>query len=237
MTDSKLPLDEKMREVARDAAAEIDQLFRQKHTLRDVEMAVQSAIRAALREQTEAQCGKCRAPLVQVPSACAYPEACTYLPPTEAQPVAITNPDTGRGVSNSVDALIAQRDRFDEGFAAGLAEAGKACAEMRRQAKHEDRNHYDACAAAIRQLSPSPGSVVVPAEPTERTGIALNVKHPKCHEAADAFWRHWKENGETHKHGYYESTWGAINRAIQTVGVVPHDYETPKAMLAEREVK
>jgi hypothetical protein len=34
------------------------------------------------------------------------------------------------------------------------------------------------------------------------------------HEAADAFWRHWRENGETHKHGYYESTWGAINAAL-----------------------
>ncbi|MCO6444553.1 MAG: hypothetical protein J5J04_10775, partial [Anaerolineae bacterium] len=34
------------------------------------------------------------------------------------------------------------------------------------------------------------------------------------HEAADAFWRYWHENGETHKHGYYESTWGAINAAL-----------------------
>lgn len=34
------------------------------------------------------------------------------------------------------------------------------------------------------------------------------------HEAADAFWKYWEENGETHKHGYYESTWGAINAAL-----------------------
>ena len=33
---------------------------------------------------------------------------------------------------------------------------------------------------------------------------------PLSHEACDAFWKYWKENGETHKHGYYESTWGAI---------------------------
>lgn len=34
------------------------------------------------------------------------------------------------------------------------------------------------------------------------------------HEAADAFWEYWKAKGETHKHGYYESTWGAINKAL-----------------------
>jgi hypothetical protein len=51
--------------------------------------------------------------------------------------------------------------------------------------------------------------------------IALNTMHPDCHKAADAFWKYWNENGETHKHGYYESTWGAINRALRTVGVVP----------------
>ncbi len=39
------------------------------------------------------------------------------------------------------------------------------------------------------------------------------------HEAADAFWKHWRENGETHKHGYYESTWGAINKAIDAAKV------------------
>lgn len=57
--------------------------------------------------------------------------------------------------------------------------------------------------------------------------LALNVRHPKCHAAADAFWKYWQENGETHKHGYYESTWGAINRAICLVGVIPHGYGEP----------
>jgi hypothetical protein len=48
------------------------------------------------------------------------------------------------------------------------------------------------------------------------------------HHAAHAFWTFWNENGETHRHGYYESTWGAINAAIRTVGVVPHVYTSPK---------
>lgn len=39
------------------------------------------------------------------------------------------------------------------------------------------------------------------------------------HEAADAFWKYWAENGETHRHGYYESTWGAINAALAVSGV------------------
>ena len=42
------------------------------------------------------------------------------------------------------------------------------------------------------------------------------------HEAADAFWKYWEENGETHKHGYYESTWGAINAALRVAGIVSH---------------
>lgn len=50
--------------------------------------------------------------------------------------------------------------------------------------------------------------------------VALNVRHPDGHKAADAFWKYWQENGETHKHGYYESTWGAINAALRMVGVV-----------------
>ncbi len=58
-----------------------------------------------------------------------------------------------------------------------------------------------------------------------RVDIALNVQHPRAHEAADAFWQYWRENGDTHKHGYYESTWGAINRALRLVGIVPHDWK------------
>ena len=43
-------------------------------------------------------------------------------------------------------------------------------------------------------------------------------------EAADAFWRYWRRNGIPHVHGYYESTWGAINAALRTSGVVQHKY-------------
>ncbi len=50
--------------------------------------------------------------------------------------------------------------------------------------------------------------------------VVLNVKHERCHEAADAFWRYWVENGVPHKHGYYESTWGAINAALAECGVI-----------------
>ena len=32
------------------------------------------------------------------------------------------------------------------------------------------------------------------------------------------FLKYWRENGETHKHGYYESTWGAINAALNSTG-------------------
>jgi hypothetical protein len=45
--------------------------------------------------------------------------------------------------------------------------------------------------------------------------VAINPRH----EAADAFWECWKKNGETHKHGYYESTWMAINAAILAGGL------------------
>ena len=48
--------------------------------------------------------------------------------------------------------------------------------------------------------------------------------------AANAFWDYWKANGETHKHGYYESTWGAINNALRVSGVVMHDYRGSKPL-------
>lgn len=67
--------------------------------------------------------------------------------------------------------------------------------------------------------------------PKER--LAMNVQHHDCHKAADAFWAYWKEYGETHKHGYYESTWGAINRALRTVGVVEHEYMKAAADVIE----
>lgn len=69
------------------------------------------------------------------------------------------------------------------------------------------------------------------AQPANNASVveyALNVQHPDCHKAADAFWQYWKENGATHKHGYYESTWGAINQAILYAGVKPHEYLRPR---------
>ena len=39
------------------------------------------------------------------------------------------------------------------------------------------------------------------------------------HEAADAFWDYWERCGSTHEHGYYESTWGAINAALAVGGL------------------
>ena len=45
------------------------------------------------------------------------------------------------------------------------------------------------------------------------------------HEAADAFWKYWRENGETGKHGYYESTWGAINAALKVAGLAEKETE------------
>jgi hypothetical protein len=41
--------------------------------------------------------------------------------------------------------------------------------------------------------------------------IAIDVCQ---HHVADAFWKHWREYGDTHTHGYYESTWGAIFAAL-----------------------
>jgi hypothetical protein len=46
----------------------------------------------------------------------------------------------------------------------------------------------------------------------------LRDNFPLSHEACDAFWEYWKENGETHKHGYYESTWGAIKAYLEKAG-------------------
>jgi hypothetical protein len=54
--------------------------------------------------------------------------------------------------------------------------------------------------------------------------LALNTMHQDCHKAADAFWKHWNKYGETHRRGYYESTWGAINCALRMIGVREHHY-------------
>ena len=47
----------------------------------------------------------------------------------------------------------------------------------------------------------------------------LKIDFPLSHEACDAFWEYWKENGETGKHGYYESTWGAIRAYLEKAAV------------------
>ena len=47
-------------------------------------------------------------------------------------------------------------------------------------------------------------------------GITLNIQQ---HHVADAFWEYWNENGETHKHGYYESTWGALAKALHRAAI------------------
>lgn len=43
---------------------------------------------------------------------------------------------------------------------------------------------------------------------------AERIRIKPTHEAADAFWKRWEEIGATGKHGYYESTWSAINAAL-----------------------
>ena len=116
-----------------------------------------------------------------------------------------------------------QRLATVEAQLAGVVEqCAKVCARLRYSATVLDGRkmiaYTDNCEDAIRSLTPE-----AKGEPVE---MALNVRHPDCGKAADAFWEYWRENGETHKHGFYESTWGAINAAIRTVGVIPHSYAT-----------
>lgn len=82
----------------------------------------------------------------------------------------------------------------------------------------------------IVQMADAAKAITRAAEQVNAEGqqVALNVNHKDCHKAADAFWQYWRENGVTHKHGYYESTWGAINQALRYVGVVPHEYGKPR---------
>jgi len=47
--------------------------------------------------------------------------------------------------------------------------------------------------------------------------VSINRRHPKIHECAEEFWRVWKEVGEPHKHGFYESTWMAIDAALAAI--------------------
>jgi hypothetical protein len=60
---------------------------------------------------------------------------------------------------------------------------------------------------ADKAVSPDPPG---PAEVLARTRIQTLEKERSrlrlipTHEAADAFWAYWRENGETHRHGYYD---------------------------------
>lgn len=39
----------------------------------------------------------------------------------------------------------------------------------------------------------------------------------QSHEGCNAFWEYWQENGESGKHGVYESTWGALRAYFDAV--------------------
>ena len=82
-------------------------------------------------------------------------------------------------------------------------------------------------ATVLKMLDRIRALATAPQDATSKAEVALNVKHRDCHKAADAFWQYWRENGVPHKHGYYESTWGAMNQAPRYVGVVPHEYKKP----------
>ncbi len=77
----------------------------------------------------------------------------------------------------------------------------------------DGRTHWEGCWREHLECA------VARVEMLENGDCALDVTKPGCHRAAEAFWAYWKENGETHKRGYYESTWGAINAALRLVGV------------------
>jgi hypothetical protein len=72
-----------------------------------------------------------------------------------------------------------------------------------------------------RGLTQCPGIENVAKAIAKARGAVPPNACPPTHEAADAFWKYWRENGETHKHGYYESTWGAINAALRTAVTKP----------------
>lgn len=62
----------------------------------------------------------------------------------------------------------------------------------------------EACYKAMLAAAPQP--------PMQAKLIRLRII--PTHEAADAFWKRWREVRETGKNGYYESTWSAINAAL-----------------------
>jgi len=130
---------------------------------------------------------------------------------------------------------------YRDGFAAGLAAARGEAVVLNVSAWGNDDKTYVSTTkkhpsgdieVTTSEASPPPQPASEPIS-EERAEYALNVKHPDCLKAVDAFWEYWKENGETHKHGYYKSTWGAINQAIRCVGIVEHKYTSPPAQRKE----
>lgn len=90
--------------------------------------------------------------------------------------------------------------------------------------------YRDAAQAGIEELERQLNAArteLAERKPQPSGDVALNVHHPDCHKAADAFWQYWRKNGVPHKHGYYESTWGAINQALRHVGVISHEWSKP----------
>lgn len=81
---------------------------------------------------------------------------------------------------------------------------------------YEQRMNNAAWERYYAALFPCGGTGEQPAE-APRWVEAKHCIRPEA-AAADAFWKYWRENGETHKHGYYESTWGAINAALNSTG-------------------
>lgn len=50
-------------------------------------------------------------------------------------------------------------------------------------------------------------------EKLEREKLNNNPQH----ESVDAFWKEWERVGEADKHGVYESTWMAFNKAAEAM--------------------
>lgn len=80
----------------------------------------------------------------------------------------------------------------------------------------------------INTLIPE-GSVLIPKSDIDalKQQVEQRTDIPLSHEACDAFWAYWKENGETHKHGYYESTWGAIRAYFKSAAKTKDQRSTP----------
>lgn len=52
----------------------------------------------------------------------------------------------------------------------------------------------------------------------ENKELVKQIKSLHSHEAVTEFWRVWKEVGDPHKHGFYESTWMAFRAALLADG-------------------